>query len=634
MSKKRKPVKSQDSLLPEGWQQKAIASLVVIITGLIIIFSYFGDGPKKNNVLMQQDILQHRGAAKEIMDFRKKTKGEEALWTSRVFSGMPAFQISTRYPNNLFKTVDDVLKLRDFGVAHPIGHFFVLFLGMFVLLLTLKIDPVIAAVGAFGFLMSSYFFIVMEAGHNSKVSAISYTPLVIAGILMIYRGRYWMGAALTAFFMGLEINANHFQITYYMMFIVGCFVVSEYFRSVSNGPKAVLGILLGTIPLLWIAAVPSIGWMGVVLLVYLMPMSYELFMASKSGDLPQGSIGKVVVDGLIKGKEIGGNVVKLRKFHIASGIAIFAMIMAMLPNLGRLTTTNEYAKETIRGGTVLDKPLENMKAKEGLTSDYAYQWSYGVGETFTLLNPNYMGGASNSDVGEDSETHDILTKAVGKSVADQLVKAWPTYYGTQPFTSGPVYVGAIICFLFVLGLIVVPGRYRWWLLAATILGITLSWGKNWIFYSDLFFNNFPLYNRFRAVSMMLVIAEITMPILAALGLYYIFQNPRKLSDDKIIRYIGIAAGVTVGIALILVVSPIGVNDFATEADGARIGNMLRRAGMQSPDPRLVAQLSDALVTDRQALYSSGMMNGIVYILLAAGACFGYVNFIKERFTGD
>ena len=203
-------------------------------------------------------------------------------------------------------------------------------------------------------------------------------------------------------------------------------------------------------------------------------------------------------------------------------------------------TTLEYSNESNRGGSLVKAAInkrggseEQVKSQNtgqqsgnGLSKDYAYQWSYGMGESYTLITPFYMGDASNSNLGEKSETYDLLKSNFGNQVADQLIANWPTYYGTQPFTSGPVYVGAIVFFLFILGLLVVPGKYKWWLLSATILGIMLAWGKNWQWFSDIFFEHLPKYNNFRAVSMMLVLAEICMPILAILVCFQVYTKPR------------------------------------------------------------------------------------------------------------
>ena len=355
--------------------------------------------------------------SKEIKDHREKY-GEEPLWTNSMFSGMPAYQISTKYPSNL---VSGASKLSMLFLGHPIGKIFILFFGFYLLIIGLGMDQRLAIAGAIAFGLSSYFIIVLEAGHNSKLLATAYIPLVMAGILMAYRGKYLWGSAITAIGLAMQLNANHLQITYYTMMMV---------------------IIL-----------------GIAYLIY----------AIRQGTIP--------------------NFVK------ASIFLIVAAAIAILPNITRLLVTYEYGEVTMRGKS--DLKSEAAKSS-GLDKGYAFGWSNGIGETLTVLIPHYQGGASATNIGEDSELYSAFTKrGVAAGQAAQLAANAPTYWGKQPITSGPTYFGAGIIFLFLLGLQLVRGPDKWWILVSTLLMTMLSWGSNFTILTDLFFDYFPAYNKFR-----------------------------------------------------------------------------------------------------------------------------------------
>lgn len=610
--------------------RKLLFYLAFIALGYVVMVAYFQPAFVKKNVLYQSDILQVKGMSKEIHDFRKKNKGEETLWTSRMFGGMPTYQIDARYHNNFLSYLDRGLKL---GLPHPAGNMFLLFLGMFILLWAFRLDPWIAAVGALAYAFSSYFFVAMEAGHNAKINALGYAPAVIAGIVLAYRGRILLGGAVFALAMGMELYANHFQITYYLIFLVLSVVISELAMSIKPTNRfALLGLLL--IPLIWIVDPCNdyqMVWIGIGLLTLLAPLVLEF------------------VQNLGGGGWNAPGFVRTKRFVMASLVLLAGGLLAGAPNLGRLYTTQEYKADTMRGGLVLESSTHckggqaaisasdttntgDCERSGGLKKPYAYNWSYGVAETWTLVNPYYMGDASGAKLSESSETHDILSRKFGAKAADQIVGSWPLYFGPQPLTSGPVYVGAAVFFLFILGLILVNDRYRWWLLAATLLSIMLSWGKNWQWFSDLFFDHFPLYNNFRAVSMTLVIAELTMPILAALAVHKVLKN-QAFEPKKLERFILIAGGTAVGILLILLVLKPGTNDFFIEGkDSATLGSYLRRLGVPA-DPAFQTELEGALIADRSSMFTNGMLRSIGLIIAAAGILFGYVRFIKPRFQG-
>lgn len=607
----------------QGWEVKLILVLAILFMGMGTVYWYFKPAFEPGKALMQSDIVQGTAMSKEIVDFRKAHDGEEPLWTNRMFGGMPAYQISTAYHGNLVGKLDSILRM-DFLFPYPVGVMFLLFVGMFILLSALKIEPVTAGMGAMAFLLSSYFFIALEAGHNSKLNALAYIPMLLAGIVLTYRGRFWLGGAMTALFLSLSIHTNHIQMTYYGMFIIVAAVLSIVGSSFWWPNRVAMFALLLAIPACWFLGLPSGVWKGFAVTALLVPLVSEFFIQARAGSFKGG------IWAYIKGStQLSPNARGFRNVLLASLVFAAAGALAIGPNVGRIRTNQDYVAETMRGGVVLKRNLAESDAGDGLTPQYAYQWSYGVGESFTLINPYYYGGASSIDLGKDSKTFDVLKNTLGQQAADVLSANWPTYLGNQPFTSGPVFVGSIICFLFILGLIVVPDRYRWWLLAATILGIVLSWGRNYQWFSDLFFYNMPLYNKFRAVSSMLVIAQTTMPILAALAAAFYIANPNKRSPQEQLIRLGIGTGVTLLILVALLFAAPGTN-YALPGDGdsAQIASLLTRVGLKNPDPGLIAQLKDATIDDRAALSKSWTLAAMLFTVLSAGVLFVVDRFIR------
>jgi hypothetical protein len=511
-----------------------VAILLFIALGLIY-FSPVLEGKK----LKQGDIVNHKGMAKEIVDFRDKT-GEEPLWTNSAFSGMPAYMISVKYRGNFLDTIDDILKL---GLPHPVQLVFLYFLGFFILLLILRVNPWLAVLGSIGFAFSSYFFIILEAGHNTKAHAIGYMAPVLGGIILAYRGKYFWGAALTALFLGLELAANHLQITYYLMLVVIIFAIAQFIESY------------------------------------------------KKKELPH--------------------------FFKASAVLAIAALLAVGANVSRLWAAMEYGKYTIRGKTELTTEKDNRTS--GLDIDYATQWSYGVAETFTLLIPDFKGGASGKAPSENSETFDELSRVIPPAQARQYLPAFSMYWGEQPFTSGPVYAGAIMVFLFVLGLIVVKGKLKWWLLAATLLGIMLAWGKNFMPLTEFFLHYMPGYNKFRAVSMTLVIADLTIPILGMLALKEITRKDINKKDT--VKSLAMATGITGGIILGLIAFAGGMFNFSNPQD-----MRLVQAGFPQ-------SLLDALEADRLSLLRAEGFRSLIFILLAAALIWALVmGKLKKEFV--
>lgn len=479
----------------------------------------------KGKELFQSDIVNFLGMSKEIVDFREET-GEEALWTNSMFGGMPAYQISVLYPNNWSQRA---LKFVKLGIPKPADYLFLMMAGAYFMFLMMGVGWRYALLGAVGFGLASYSVIIIEAGHNSKAHAMAYMAPVIGSILLTYRGRYFLGSALLALFLSLQLATNHLQITYYLLLTV---------------------LILGLV---------------------------KLIDAVKQGELAH--------------------------FSKATGLMVVAALIAVGPNISALWTTADYGAETMRGKSELSSQQESS----GLDIEYAMRWSYGVGETFTLLIPNFMGGSSQGSLDEKSEVYEVMIdKGIPKSQASGIIANLPLYWGTQPFTSGPVYLGAIICFLAMLGFLILEGKHRWWLLGAFMLSIMLSWGHNFAVLSDFFFYYVPGYNKFRAVSMTLVIAQLVLPIAAVLGLRKFLESENK---DFMKKNLMIAAGVVGGICLLFTLLPGAFFDFSSDNDA-----QLAAAGFPE---WLVA----ALLDDRKSLLQSDAMRSLIFILLSAGILF-------------
>jgi len=404
--------------------------------------------------------------------------------------------------------------------------------------MVLKVDPWLAIAGSIAFAFSSYFFIIIDVGHNSKAHAIAYIAPVLAGIILTLRKKYIPGGILTAAFLSLEIKANHPQITYYL-----------------------------------------------VIMVFLLGISELIFALRQK---------------------------RILQLMTSIGVLVIAATFAVLTNIATLWATWDYGKDTIRGKSELTSDLENKTS--GLDKDYATQWSYGIGETMTLFIPNFYGGASASKISENS----AIVKALKENNIPQNQIAQFTkyplpflYWGNQPSVAGPVYVGAIVVFLFILGLIIVRGPLKWWLLAATVLSILLSWGHNFMALTDFFLDYVPGYNKFRAVSMTLVIAEVAMPTLAILALKVLFE--KHLDQKKLVKSLQIAAGITGGITLLFVIMPGLFLSFTGPVDASIQQNY------QFPD-----WMMQAIRDERARVVRLDALRSFVYIILSAGLLWAFL----------
>lgn len=499
---------------------KSLLPYLLVILAFVLLAVGFVHPVVNGKKLVQSDVQQFQGMSKEVKDFRERT-GEEALWTNSMFGGMPAYQISVKSKNNVAKPI---LKILTLNLPHPANIIFLYFIGFFILMMALQRNIWIALFGAIAFALSSYFIIIIEAGHNTKALAIGLMPPLFAGVYLLFKKKYLIGFILTALFTALELRANHLQITYYLLMVFLAYGISELIYHVKNNK----------------------------------------------------------VPDLLK----------------AVGLMVLALVLAVGVNMVNFWMAYEAGEHSTRGKPVLSMNKEDQS--EGLDPSYIMAWSYGKAETLTLLVPDLMGGSSHKELSKDSETYKKLIKqGVPRSNANKFIEAVPTYWGKQPFTSGPVYVGAIIFFLFVFGMFIVQDRYRWWILAITVLAILLSWGKNFVGFSEFFIHNFPAYNKFRAVSMILVIPEFTMPLLAVLAIRRMFRN--EVSKEKIMNGLKYSAIIVGGILVSILLFGPGSFDFTGVKDG-----------------QLPQWLIGAIREDRIAILRKDTFRSLVFVLIGAG----------------
>jgi len=491
--------------------------IVAVVLFTIISFAYFYP-VLEGKVLKANDSLVAKINAKEINDFREKY-GSEPLWTNSLFSGMPAYLISTRYPGNLFKYIDTGLRI--FGM--PVAVIFLSMLGFYVLLVMFGLNPWLAMTGAVAYGLSSFLLQIIAAGHNTQAVALAYMAPMIGGVWYAYRRDLLKGALFTSFILALELLANHPQMTYYGLMIVLVFVVSEFIFSIKEK--------------------------------------------------------------------------RIPEFLKTSAIMIIPFIIAIGINFGFLYTTYEYGKYTMRGKSDLVTDSKNVTT--GLKKDYIVGWSYGIDETFNLLIPDFKGGSSNP-FDRDSETFKYLRKN-GASQNDIPYKYW----GPQQGTGGPHYLGAIIIFLFVLGSVLIKGRDKWWIIAATVLSIMLAWGKYFMPLTDLFIDYFPGYNKFRSVTFILVIAQFCIPLMGLLALKEVFYS--ELPRKRLVKDFLVALIVTGGLLLVFLVFP------------GLAGSFLNDYESNYPD-----WLKSLLIEDRKDLLSSDVIRSLIFILLGSAAILAFI----------
>ena len=511
---------------------------------LVVSLAYFAPA-LSGKAIYQGDTQKFEAMVKETKDYQKKT-GVYVHWNSAMFSGMPAYQVGGNPPvKSVFTPLQNIGTLKFMGLERSAGVLFFYLIGFYVALLAFGCSPWLSLLGALAFGLGSYNIIIVEAGHITKAWSLAMAAPILAGMVLCLRKakegakkwKDWLwGGLLFTFALGLQLICNHIQITYYT--VIGA---------------VVLGVVYG---------------------IHSIVQRY------------------------------------FPRFLAGVGLLLVGATLAFACNARTLMVSQQYAKQTMRGGNAITVTPEDLYhdgepasiggKKSGLDIGYAFSWSYGIGETYTLFVPGAMGGGSGEPVSRESASY--------KNFRQEQA---PLYWGNQPFTSGPVYFGAIVVFLFILGLILVKGPERWWLLIATLIAIVMSWGHNLMPVNEWLFNHLPLYNKFRTPSMSLVLANVTMVLLAMLGLREIFSNEVPLKRKQVALYI--SGGITVLTLLVgLVVS--GTLPYT----GAVDEQMAPQYGSQW------ALIQSIFIEDRKALFQSDTWRSLLFVVLAFASLWLYL----------
>ena len=502
-----------------------LPDILAVVLFAVISFAYFFPADIEGRILYRHDSSAGRGAGQEATEYQQRT-GERTRWTNALFSGMPNYQLAPSY--NSMTALQKVEKAYHLWLPENVWFVFAYLLGFYILLRAFDFRQYLAALGAVVWAFSSYFFIIIAAGHLWKVMALAYLPPMIAGVVLAYRGKYLWGLIVTALFGALEILANHVQMTYYYLIVI-----------------------------------------------LLMVLAF-------------------VIDGLRQKQYM----------HLlkATGVCLVAAAIAVCLNLSNLYHTWEYGQESMRGKSELVKANSSNQTSSGLDRDYITQWSYGIDETWTLLVPNTKGGAS-VPLAENKEA---MKKADPNYIG--IYQQLGQYWGDQPMTAGPVYVGAFVLMLFVLGLFIVKGPMKWALLVATILSILLSWGRNFMPFTDFFIDYVPMYAKFRTVASILVVAEFTIPLLAMLALKTLLDEPEKVKSRM--KFIGISFLLTGGIAMLFSLMPkVFFSDFVSQSE--------MQAMSQIPADQLMPLLNN-LTEVRMSMFTSDALRSFYIILVGTG----------------
>ncbi len=509
--------------------KKMMPFAITLVVFAIISLLYFNP-VLSGKQIKQNDITQFIGMSKEVKDYRIE-KGEEPYWLGNAFSGMPAYQVSAYYPNDFVRYIDKAIRF----LPRPADYLFLYFFGFFILLTALKVDWKLAVLGSLSFGFSTYLIIIFGAGHNAKAHAIGYMPMVIAGVLYIFRKKYLLGFVITAIAMALEVYTNHPQMTYYLGFCLLILAIVEFIEAFKTKNLSV--------------------------------------------------------------------------FVKQAVVLVVAMTIGLGVNSTRLLSMKQYGDFSTRGKSALTiNPDGSPKEKStGLDKAYITEYSYGIAETFNLIIPRFMGGGTVEELNSDSNFYQTLEKNAGRNVAKEYSKQVLTYWGTQPIVEAPAYIGAILFFLFFLGVFLVKGRLKYWLVSATIFSIVLSWGKNFAGITNFFIDYVPLYNKFRAVSSIQVIAELCVPLLGIIALRDLFSS--KVASEEKENALKNAFYVLGGITLLFAL--FGSSLFAFE-------------GLRDAQYQQLPTLIDALISDRKAMLFNDSVRSFLLILVSAGLLWFYL----------
>ena len=499
-------------------------------------------------VLVQHDVQQYEGMTKDILDNREAT-GEDAQWTGGMFGGMPAFLINVKYPSQAVKgTIGKVVKIID----TPASFLFFAMTAMWVAMLLFGLSPWVGLIAALAYGFSTYFLLIIGAGHITKMWALVYAPLMMAGAYYTLRRNAWVGGALTALFTSLEIGANHPQITYYFLLAMAALWISE-------------GV---------------VAW---------------------------------------KQKSI-------KDFCRRTAILLAAGILAVGSNLSPLWQTMQHSKETIRGGSEL-VAADAESGVDGLDLEYATAWSYGRAESLNMFVPDFMGGTSADTFSVDGP----VATALSEFGLEQMAQYLPRYRGDQPYTAGPTYLGAAAIFLAVLALVLLPNRQRWWIVAASVFTLLMSWGNNLMWLTELLFNTLPGYNKFRTLSMALVVMQWTVPLLAAMGVARIISE--QVDTKALRRALYWATGITASTLLIMIVGGRALGDYGMQEGGAMLSDQLRQMLEQQGAEDYIKQgihehiawsAASAMAEERVDVMQADAWRSLLFVLLAAAAVAAYI----------
>ena len=508
--------------------KKCLPDAIVVALFAVISFAYFLVPVSQGKILFRHDSQASVGLGQELTEYEQRT-GEVTRWTNSLFSGMPTYQISPAYSST--DGLSAAMSAYHLWLPDYVWFLFAYLLGFYILLRAFNFRQSLAALGSILWAFSSYFLIIIAAGHLWKVMALAYLPPMIAGVVLAYRGKYLWGFIVTVVFTAFEVKANHVQMTYYYLFIVLFMVVAYLVQAIREK--------------------------------------------------------------------------RFQHFLKASGVLVAAALIGIAINISNLYHTWEYQKESMRGKSELTKANSANQTSSGLDRDYITQWSYGIDETLTLLVPDAKGGASVPL----SQNATAMAKANPEvqNMLPQLYEAVPQYFGTQPGTSGPVYVGAFVLFLFVLGLFIVKTPLKWTLLAATILSILLSWGHNFMGFTNFFLDYVPMYAKFRTVASILVIAEFTIPLLAALALKRIVDEPTVLTKNMKFVYASLA--LTAGVALVMALMPSMMGPFVSDQERQML------SGIQGMTPDVQNMMLSSIATMRAAMVSADAWRSIIVIII-------------------
>ncbi len=503
--------------------------------------------PALGGKIIRQGDIEHYEAMAYSQKAEKQLTGKTPHWNSAMFSGMPGYQITNDPQKQVFQPATGVLTLRHLGLDRNIGVLFLYLLGFYVALIALGLNPWLALIGALGFGLGSYNIIIIQAGHITKAWALGMMAPVLAGMVLALKS-----------------------------------AVDETLEKRSRTRRVLWGSLLFTFALTVQIAFNHIQITLYTAIACLMIGIAYLVVAIKRG--------------------------RLASYGLKVAILVAGAVLAFGCNVRLLMVNEEYVKYTMRGGGELtigpdgQKLAEEQVQKDGLDINYAYNWSYGIGETYTLLVPGALGGSNNEPISADSE--------YGRTFHMEQA---PLYWGGQPGTSGPVYFGAIVMLLFVMGMMVTKGPERWWILAASVLAIMLSWGSNLMGFNEWAFNHVPLYNKFRTPSMALVLANVCMALLAALTLKAVFDKERD--QKKVNKALYIATG-ALGVLILGVMVASGSFGYSGSFD-ARYGEQSYGQYWQLA--------SDLLKGERAALLKSDSWRSLIFILLTAAVLWLYNN---------